>query len=55
MKVKVKFLKEYQDLFVPGELSKVAPEVAKFLVEEGFAEVIEEVKPKAKPKPAPKK
>ena len=51
MKKKVKFLKEYQGLFDPGDEMKFGPEEVKFLVSEGYAEVVEE----AKPKPAPKK
>ena len=47
MKVKVKFLKEYQDLFVPGEEKNFGPEEAEYLVENGYAKI---VKPKAKPK-----
>ena len=51
MKKRVKFLKEYQDAFVPGEEMSFPEEVAEYIVKEGYAEF---VKPKAKPKPAPK-
>jgi len=52
MKKQVKFLKEYQGLFNPGEVMKFDAEVAEYIVENGFAEF---VKPKPKPKPVPKK
>ena len=54
MKKKVKFLKEYQGLFEPGDEQSFVKEVAEYIVGEGFAEFVK-AKPKAKPKDAPKK
>jgi len=54
MKAKVKFIKEYQGLFNPGEEMSFAKEVAEYIVGEGYAEFVK-AEPKPKPKPAPKK